>query len=43
MSVPGCCPGRPRQGLAVGETEPDRLLDLAVGCDGTDVEFAPAP
>ncbi|MDX3540608.1 HNH endonuclease family protein [Streptomyces sp. MB09-01] len=31
-----------RWGLAVDEMELDRLLDIAAGCGGTDVEFAPA-
>ncbi|MFD9356406.1 HNH endonuclease family protein [Streptomyces sp. NPDC060031] len=32
-----------RWGLAVDELERDRLLELAAGCGGTDVEFTPAP
>ncbi|WP_324605315.1 HNH endonuclease family protein [Streptomyces sp. NRRL S-237] len=32
-----------RWGLAVDEAEQDRLLDIAAGCGGTDVEFTPAP
>ncbi|MFE3762518.1 hypothetical protein ACFXPI_12235 [Streptomyces sp. NPDC059104] len=32
-----------RWGLAVDELERDRLLDIAAGCGGTDVEFTPAP
>ncbi|MEU3670833.1 HNH endonuclease family protein [Streptomyces virginiae] len=32
-----------RWGLAVDEMERDRLLDIAAGCGGTDVEFTPAP
>ncbi|MFB6823714.1 HNH endonuclease family protein [Streptomyces virginiae] len=32
-----------RWGLAVDEAERDRLLDIAAGCGGTDVEFTPAP
>ncbi|MGN5392585.1 HNH endonuclease family protein [Streptomyces sp. JL7001] len=32
-----------RWGLAVDEAEKDRLLDIAAGCGGTDVEFTPAP
>ncbi|MFD6874676.1 MULTISPECIES: hypothetical protein [unclassified Streptomyces] len=32
-----------RCGLAVHELERDRLLDIAAGCGGTDVEFTPAP
>ncbi|GGS37919.1 hypothetical protein Snoj_28730 [Streptomyces nojiriensis] len=32
-----------RWGLAVDEQERDRLLDIAAGCGGTDVEFTPAP
>ncbi|MFE9468834.1 HNH endonuclease family protein [Streptomyces virginiae] len=32
-----------RWGLAVDELEQDRLLDIAAGCGGTDVEFTPAP
>ncbi|WP_349637028.1 hypothetical protein [Streptomyces sp. RerS4] len=31
-----------RWGLAVDEAERDRLLDIAAGCGGTDVEFTPA-
>lgn len=27
----------------VDELERDRLLDIAAGCGGTDVEFTPAP
>lgn len=30
-----------RWGLAVDEAERDRLLDIAAGCGGTDVEFTP--
>lgn len=33
---------KPRWGLAVDEAA-DRLLDIAAGCGGTDVEFTPAP
>ncbi|WP_435866737.1 HNH endonuclease family protein [Streptomyces virginiae] len=32
-----------RWGLAVDEAEKDRLLDIAAGCGGTDVEFTPVP
>uniref|UniRef100_UPI003BA8E365 HNH endonuclease family protein n=1 Tax=Streptomyces sp. NBC_00998 TaxID=2903712 RepID=UPI003BA8E365 len=32
-----------RWGLAVDEAERDRLLDIAAGCGGPDVEFTPAP
>ncbi|MFG2753952.1 HNH endonuclease family protein [Streptomyces xanthophaeus] len=32
-----------RWGLAVDEAERDRLLGIAAGCGGTDVEFTPAP
>ncbi|MFB6478794.1 hypothetical protein ACFCXF_21005 [Streptomyces virginiae] len=32
-----------RRGLAVYELERDRLLDIAAGCGGTDVQFTPAP
>ncbi|WP_435813281.1 HNH endonuclease family protein [Streptomyces virginiae] len=32
-----------RWGLAVDEAERGRLLDIAAGCGGTDVEFTPAP
>ncbi|MER5570677.1 hypothetical protein ABT083_31490 [Streptomyces goshikiensis] len=32
-----------RWGLAVDEAERERLLDIAAGCGGTDVEFTPAP
>ncbi|MFJ3520443.1 MULTISPECIES: hypothetical protein [unclassified Streptomyces] len=32
-----------RWGLAVDEAERDRLLDIAAGCGGTEVEFTPAP
>ncbi|MFF3431379.1 HNH endonuclease family protein [Streptomyces sp. NPDC002602] len=32
-----------RWGLAVDELERDRLLDIAAGCGGTEVEFTPAP
>ncbi|WP_437087701.1 HNH endonuclease family protein [Streptomyces sp. enrichment culture] len=32
-----------RWGLAVDDAERDRLLDIAAGCAGTDVEFTPAP
>ncbi|WP_405679957.1 HNH endonuclease family protein [Streptomyces xanthophaeus] len=32
-----------RWGLAVDVAERDRLLDIAAGCGGTDVEFTPAP
>ncbi|MDX3533990.1 HNH endonuclease family protein [Streptomyces sp. MB09-01] len=32
-----------RWGLAVDELERDRLLEIAAGCGGTDVEFTPAP
>ncbi|MGW6979182.1 hypothetical protein ACWGE1_07005 [Streptomyces sp. NPDC054932] len=32
-----------RGGLAVDKSERDRLLDIAAGCGGTDVEFTPAP
>ncbi|MFD7915699.1 hypothetical protein ACFV30_34175 [Streptomyces sp. NPDC059752] len=32
-----------RWGLAVEEAERDRLLDIAAGCGGTDVELTPAP
>ncbi|MFJ3841969.1 HNH endonuclease family protein [Streptomyces sp. NPDC090054] len=32
-----------RWGLAVDELERARLLDIAAGCGGTDVEFTPAP
>ncbi|WST98531.1 HNH endonuclease family protein [Streptomyces erythrochromogenes] len=32
-----------RWGLAVDEAERDRLLDIAAGCGGTDVEFTRAP
>ncbi|MFI8365225.1 HNH endonuclease family protein [Streptomyces sp. NPDC085612] len=32
-----------RWGLAVDEAERDRLLDIAAGCGGTDVEYTPAP
>ncbi|WP_371591568.1 HNH endonuclease family protein [Streptomyces sp. NBC_00513] len=32
-----------RWGLAVDELERDRLLDIAAGCGGTEVEVTPAP
>lgn len=32
-----------RWGLAVDALEWDRLLDIAAGCGGTDVEVTPAP
>ncbi|WP_329202734.1 MULTISPECIES: HNH endonuclease family protein [unclassified Streptomyces] len=32
-----------RWGLAVDGAERERLLDIAAGCGGTDVEFTPAP
>ncbi|MGW7102846.1 hypothetical protein [Streptomyces sp. NPDC054838] len=32
-----------RWGLAVDELGRDRLLDIAAGCGGTDVEFTPRP
>ncbi|MFD3780434.1 HNH endonuclease family protein, partial [Streptomyces sp. NPDC058612] len=32
-----------RWGLAVDGLERERLLDIAVGCGGTQVEFTPAP
>ncbi|MGW6971521.1 HNH endonuclease family protein [Streptomyces sp. NPDC054952] len=32
-----------RWGLAVDELERDRLLDIAAGCGGTEVQFTPAP
>ncbi|WP_349637029.1 hypothetical protein [Streptomyces sp. RerS4] len=32
-----------RCGLAVDEAERDRLLDIAAGCGGTEVESTPAP
>ncbi|MFF1778081.1 hypothetical protein [Streptomyces virginiae] len=36
-------PSQLRRGLTVDEAERDRLLDIAAGCGGTDVEFTPAP
>ncbi|MFE2477751.1 hypothetical protein [Streptomyces sp. NPDC059389] len=32
-----------RWGLAVDELERERLLDIAAGCGGTEVDFTPAP
>ncbi|KPI20064.1 protein of unknown function DUF1524 RloF [Actinobacteria bacterium OV450] len=32
-----------RWGLAVDEAERDRLMEIAAGCGGTEVEFTPAP
>ncbi|WP_371639019.1 hypothetical protein [Streptomyces virginiae] len=32
-----------RWGLAVEELERDRLLDIAAGCGGIDLQFTPAP
>ncbi|WP_405787070.1 hypothetical protein OG753_03530 [Streptomyces sp. NBC_00029] len=32
-----------RWGLAADEAERERLLDIAAGCGGTEVEFTPAP
>lgn len=34
---------RLRWGIAVDELEQDRLLDIAAGCGGTEVEFTAAP
>ncbi|MFD9335024.1 hypothetical protein ACFWBF_11560 [Streptomyces sp. NPDC060028] len=44
---PGSRPGTHRSalrwGLSVDELERERLLGIAAGCGGTDVEFTPAP
>ncbi|MFF3863296.1 hypothetical protein [Streptomyces sp. NPDC002209] len=32
-----------RWGLAADGAERERLLDIAAGCGGTEVEFTPAP